>query len=184
MPSYYRKKELFEIVPLNIIEEYIKHSDRDDMKVLLAVAWLTGLRLIDCLKLTPLHFSINDVDKEVRISIKVSKHGDVAYPYFSFSDPFIPMILEYLKRFKPNERIFKLSKRRYQQLLLELNREIWGDDKSNYITFHYLRHSRISWLVSQDANVADIKAWTGHRSSAFEEYFKAYRTKKFAGKIR
>ena len=183
MPTYYRRKELFEIVPLNIIEEYINRCDREDMRVLLAIAWLTGLRLNDCLKLTPSHFIIDDKEKLVRISMKVSKGGDIAHPVFSFHDPFIPMVLSYLKNFGVNEKLFILSKRRYQQLLQKLNERIWGKDTEKYITFHYLRHSRISWLVSKDANIGDIKAWTGHKSSAYEEYFRAYRTKKFAGKI-
>ncbi|MEM4605934.1 MAG: site-specific integrase [Candidatus Pacearchaeota archaeon] len=183
MPRYYIKKEDFKIVSLDEIKRYIDACEREDMKILLMLSWLTGARISEIIELKKSNFSIGK--NYITILIHSKKHGKVGYPTFSFNDPFIQNVLEYIKDKGEEERIFKCGKRRYQQILLQLNKKLHGEDKSKYITFHYLRHSRLTYLARVlGAMPEELKSWTGHKSTAFEEYFAPRRVRRFAGKIK
>jgi len=185
MPTYYIKKEKFKPIFKEEIEIYLKKVKNNEFKVLLALAWLTGARISELLELTPEDFLVDKEKDLVSITIKAKKHGKVGFPTFSLKDPFIDLILDFLKTFKEGEKLFKKSKRRYQQMLLELNKKIYPNDKSKWITFHYLRHSRLTFLARfEGATPEELKSWTGHRSSAFESYFAPRRVERFKGKIR
>lgn len=183
MPIYYRKKESFQEVSLQEISKYIQACEDEEMKVLLALAWLTGARLVELLSLEKGDFSFRStLDKElVTITIKARKGGKKGFPTFDLNaDPFIKEIVNFVNT---REKIFTKGKRRFQQLLNALNKKIYPENKENWITFHYLRHSRITFLARMGATPEEIKSWTGHKSSAFEEYFQPRKVERFAGKI-
>jgi integrase len=186
MPCYYRDKKTFEIVTKEQIEKYIFSTNDEEFRVLLALAWLTGARISELLDLKKQDFLLDQNRDIVMITIRAKKHGRIGYPTFSFSDPFVSdLIIPYINNIGEEQKLFRRSKRRYQQMLLRLNKDIWGENKSKYITFHYLRHSRISFLARiLGALPEELKSWTGHRSTAFEEYFAPRRTERFRGKIR
>lgn len=180
MPRYYKPKADFEIVDKEKIKPYIELAPDSDYKALIALMWLTGMRIQEAVNLTKERVKIDEKRKIVTIVNESLKKGKIGYPTFAFSDPFAEIVVNY---FKSNDK-FKRGKRRYQQMLKMLNQKIHGEDKSNYITFHYLRHSRITYLTRVlDATPEEIKSWTGHRSSAFEEYFQTRKVLKFAGKL-
>ena len=184
MPRYYIPKNDFKVVELEEIKPYINQASTTELKVLIALIWLTGARIGDIIRLKKVHFVIRNEFKDIQIIIKASKFGGIGIPTFGFNDPFISdLIIPYLESIL-TDIPFTHGKRRYQQLLQELNKKIHGDDKTKWVTFHYFRHSRLSWLGQHEAMPEDFKSWTGHRSGAFEDYFKARRTEKFKGMIK
>jgi len=183
MPRYYIPKEYFKIVPKEKIDKYLEATDDEEFKTLLKLVWLTGARLTEIIELKYDNFTITR--DGIIINIKAKKHGKVGYPSFSFEDPYVKDVLDFIERRKEFDRIFRRGKRRYQQILLDLNRKIYGDNTKEYITFHYLRHSRITFLARKlGALPEELKGWTGHRSIAFEAYFAPRRVARFKGKIR
>jgi len=186
MPKYYRDKTAFEVVRKEEIEPYILNAQNEEMRIVLALAWLTGARISEILELKKQDFLINKERDSITITIKAKKRGKFGFPTFSFSDPFIDLVVDYVYNIDNNQqKLFKKSKRRFQQMLLELNKKIYGENTEKYITFHYLRHSRISYLARElGALPEELKSWTGHRSTAFEEYFAPRRTERFKGKIK
>jgi len=187
MPWYYREKEEFEWVPLEKIKPYIELAEDMDVKVLIALAWLTGARISELLELTPMNFLIDPDRDTFSITIKAKKKGKTGFPTFSLTkDPFIQdLILPYINSFSSESKLFGRSKRRYQQILEQLNKTIHPNDKREWITFHYLRHSRLTYLARKlYATPEELKSWTGHKSSAFEEYFAPRKVERFKGKIK
>lgn len=183
MPIYYIPKNDFKIVELEEITLYVDAATDEDFKVLLALIWLTGARIIDLIRLKKLHFVVREEFKDLQMIIKASKFGDVGYPTFGFDDPFISnLIIPYIRKI-PTDIPFTRGKRRYQQMFKILNEKLHGEDKSKWVTFHYFRHSRLSWIARHGGMPEDFKSWTGHKSTAFEEYFKARRVEKFKGKF-
>lgn len=183
MPKYYRKKEQFEIVPLERITLYVDTASAVDMKALLALVWLTSFRLEDATTLDHSNVVIDKVNRTLTFPKHVSKGGQMAYPSFSFDDPFVERLVKYIESIPYGLKLFRKSKRWYQDYLQGLNEKLCTR-KEDWLTFHYLRHSRISHLVHVlNAGIGDIKSWTGHKSNAFEEYFRAMETKKFRGRI-
>lgn len=180
MPIYYKPKLDFGIVGKEEIMPYIEKAPDEHSKTLIALVWLTGMRVSEALRLTKERVKIDENEKIVMIVNESLKKGKTGYPTFAFSDPFADIIINF---FKANEKI-KYSKRRHQMILKKLNETIHGSDKSKYITFHYLRHSRITYLARVlGATPEEIKSWTGHRSTAFEEYYRPRTVKKFAGRL-
>ena len=184
MPKYYIPKEHFKIVSYEEILPYVELAPDMETKVLIALAWLTGARLGELVNLEKGNFLIDRENDTVTVVIRAEKGGKVGYPTFSFKDPFVEMIVDWVKD-KPEGKLFSRGKRRYQQILQELNWKIHGADQSKWITFHYLRHSRITYLTRVlHAYPEEIQSWTGHKSSAFDEYIAPRRVERFKGKIR
>ncbi len=183
MPNYYIPKEHFKIVKSKEIEPYTKTADIE-FNVLVALIWLTGLRIGDSLRLEKSNIHINETLRDIVVTIKASKGGTFANPSFSFDDVFVPnLILPYI-RLLDDGKAFKRGKRRYQQKLLTLNERLHENETSRYITFHYLRHSRITHLARNlHAFPEEIKAWTGHRTSQFEEYIAPRKVERFKGRL-
>ena len=184
MPIYYRPKEEFEIISKEQIEQYLNLSYDEEFKVLLALVWLTGARISEVIELKPSNFMVSET--EVLVSIKAKKHGKVGYRLFDLEKtPFLKdLVLPYVFSFPKESRMFFRSKRRYEQLLKELNESIHGNNFKNYITFHQLRHSRTTYLARiLKAFPEELKAWFGHRSNAFEEYYQPRRVERFKDKI-
>jgi integrase len=184
MPQYYIPKKEFKIISYEEIKPYVDLAPDLETKVVIALAWLTGARIQEIVNLRAEDFLIDKENDRVVITIRALKHGDVGYPTFSFSDPFISnLIIPYLEG--KHGKLFSRGKRRYQQILQELNMKIHGLDTSKWITFHYLRHSRLTFLARElRAFPEELKSWTGHRSQAFEEYYSPRRVERFKGKIR
>jgi Phage integrase family. len=51
MPKYYRDKTAFEVVKKEEIEPYILNAQNEEMRIVLALAWLTGARISEILEL-------------------------------------------------------------------------------------------------------------------------------------
>jgi integrase len=184
MPRYYIPKQDFKVISYEEIKPYIELAPDPESKVIIALSWLTGARIQEIANLEGKDFLIDKENDRVVITIKALKHGKIGYPTFSFSDPFISDLIVPFVEGKQG-RLFSRGKRRYQQILQELNMRIHGFDTSRWITFHYLRHSRLSFLARElRAFPEELKSWTGHRSQAFEEYFAPRRVERFKGKIR
>jgi len=183
MPNYYIPKEHFKIVKSKEIEPYIYNSDKET-GVLVALIWLTGLRIGDTLRLEKSNIHINENLRDVVVTIKASKGGTYANPSFSFDDRFVPNLILPHFRLLDEGKVFTKGKRRFQQILLKLNKKFHGNETSRYITFHYLRHSRITHLARNlHAFPEEIKAWTGHRTSQFEEYIAPRKVERFKGRL-
>jgi integrase len=184
MPDYYIPKQEFKVISYEEIKPYIKLAPDLESKVIIALAWLTGARIQELVNLEGKDFLIDRENDRVVITIRALKHGGIGYPTFSFSDPFISDLIVPFVEGKQG-RLFSRGKRRYQQILQEINLKLYPNDTSKWITFHYLRHSRLTFLARElRAFPEELKSWTGHRSQAFEEYFAPRRVERFKGKIR
>ena len=130
--------------------------------------------------------NISVMKGEISFTIKAQKGGSVGFPTFNESDPYIEsLVLPYIKNRNIDQRVFLYGKSYYQKMLLKLNKRIYGDDKGNYITFHEMRHSRLTFLGRVlKAMPEEIKSWTGSRTDSFSIYFAARRVERFKGKIR
>jgi len=187
MPIYYVPKEEFKIITYEEIKPYIDFSRDKEMKVLIAMSWLTGARIIELINLRKKDIVISYDNKDLMVVIKAVKHGKIGYPSFSFDDPFISgLIVPYIESIPSQDgKLFRSGKRTYQIKLNSLNRKIHTDNETKWITFHYLRHSRLAFLARiLRAFPEEFKSWTGHKSTAFEEYFAPRRIDRFKGKIR
>ena len=182
MPIYYRPKRKFDIVKLEEIKPYIMIEDKE-MSFLMAMLWLTGFRIKDMLSLRHENIIINYELEDVQIQAQTSKGGGWANPSFSFKDPFImDLVIPYIHLH--DDPLLKRGKRRYQQRLQQLNKQIHGDETSKYLTFHYLRHSRITHLCRVlRASAEEVKSWTGHKSSVFEDYIAPRKVERFKGRL-
>ena len=129
--------------------------------------------------------SNNEEAQTVTVTIRAKKHGKLGYPTFSYSDDFVSdIILPAIRGKEYTARLFYNGKRRYQQLLLALNKQLSPTNQADWITFHYLRHSRITYLARNlQATPEELKGWTGHRSNAFDEYIASRKVKRFAGQL-
>ena len=184
MPIYYIPKKDFKIVESNEIKPYIESTQDDEVRITILIAWLTGARIQEIVNMKKEDITIDEEYREVNFLVKALKFGKTGFPTIGFNDPFVmDFLIPYLRRLLTND-IVSRCKRVYQNALKELNKKIHGDDKSKYITFHYLRHSRLAWMGrKQRAFPEEFKSWTGHQSSAFEDYFAPSRTKRFKDKI-
>jgi integrase len=186
MPLYYIPKSQFKIVKAEEIYVFIDATSEPDVKAVLALAWLTGSRIQELLNLAKKDFLLDDVAKDGSVIIRALKFGKIGYPSFSYSDSFVTeILLPYLARLgRGEDRLFSHSKRFYQGRLFLLNTKLYPADRTKWITFHYLRHSRLTHLAQVlKAFPEELKSWTGHRSSAFEEYYAPRRVDRFKGKL-
>lgn len=183
MPTYHgRVKKRFEPVPWGEISPYVMAAKDDDKRYVIALSWLSGMRISEIVKLRKQDIIIDEDAKELTVTNESLKKGKTGYPSFSFDDPFVGELVQFFKG--AGEKVFSRGKRCYQLELARINREIHGDE-SRWVTYHYLRHGRISFLARVlRASPEEIKSWTGHRSSAFEEYFQPRKVDRFRGKIR
>jgi len=147
MPKYYIPKKEFKVISYEEIKPYVELAPDLDSKVIIALAWLTGARIQELVNLEGKDFLIDKENDRVVITIRALKHGKVGYPTFSFSDPFInDLIVPFVEG--KEKKLFSRGKRRYQQILKEINLKLHGSDTSKWITFHYLRHSRLTFFSS------------------------------------
>jgi len=184
MPRYYIPKKEFKIVSYEEIKPYVDLAQDDEMKFCIAVVWLTGARIQEIINLNLEDVRIDEEKQDIIFYIKALKFGKIGYPTFGFNVPFIKdLVIPYVRRLLTNKFLSR-GKRRYQQFMKELNEKIHGDNKKKWITFHYLRHSRLAFLGRVlRAFPEEFKSWTGHRSSAFEDYFAPRRVERFKDKI-
>lgn len=183
MPIYYKPKAAFDTVPSGEIKKYLAAASGDfDFSMALIMAWLTGARIIEVTRIKRENITIDG--DYVQFTIKAVKHGGYGYPTFSIKDTFVAGLVDFIAQKSSEEYILLRGKNTYQKRLHALNQLIYPDNKKRWLTFHYLRHSRITWLARAGASAIEIKSWTGHRSSAYEEYFAAARVRRFAGKIK
>lgn len=185
MPVYYIPKAQFKIVSQDEMRRYIDTAKESDTRAILALAWLTGARVQELLNLSKKDFIIGENTQDGMVIIRALKHGKTGYPSFSFSDPFVDdVIMPYIAELAGEDRLFRRSKRHYQQKLHFLNLKLCPADTSMWITFHYLRHSRLTHLAQVlRAFPEELKSWTGHKSSAYEEYFAPRRIDRFKGRL-
>jgi integrase len=187
MPKYYVNKLSFHIISKEEILPYIESNPDEDSKYAIALAWLTGMRIREVVDLTTGNFSVNEGLKFVTITYKSRKKGRLGSPSFAFSDPFIEdIILPYYRKALSERRerlLIRKTTRRYQQILQKLNTQLHGMDTQRFVTFHQMRHSRISYLVQYlKATMAEIKSFTG-RATNPDEYIIAQDTEKFRGRF-
>jgi integrase len=183
MPRYYIPKEDFAIIKVGEIEPYLDMAPDEDSRMFIATCWLTGSRINEIAKLERKNIKINPDNRDLEFTIKAQKFGKVGFPGFSFDDPFVRMLIPFYEKRKEG-RVFQRGKRRYQQIILELNKSIHGSDTTKYLTFHQFRHSRISYLARElRASPEELKSWTGHRASSFEDYFAPRKIDRFKGKM-
>lgn len=185
--KYYIAKKDFKIVEYEEIKKYVDAAPDSDARVFFALAWLTGARRQEICNLVNVKEKIL-VDKErqdIVFCIDALKHGKQGFPIFSFSTPFIfDLILPHIAKIPNGARLFLRGGRRYAQILNALNKQLHGEDTSKWLTLHYFRHSRLTFLARNlRAFPEEMKAWTGHRTSAFEEYFSGRRVERFKDKI-
>jgi len=185
MPSYYIPKEEFRIVKYDEILPYVENAPDLEYSIFIQIGYITGMRLSEIINLKASDFYINEKERELTISHKALKFGKVGYATFSFDDPFVMNIINYVRGFNPEDYIFhRRSKSSYQKMLLKLNRQLHKNNYQKYITFHYLRHSRITFLARiLKAFPEELKAWTGHRSMAFEDYYMPRKVERFKGQF-
>ena len=185
MPTYHIPRNQFKEVSSQEIYKYIRATDDPDMKLALMIAWLTGARtaqMVDLLKM-----DIVEDGEYLRFLLPKKKGGNRGICEFKMEDTFVKDILGYIKNKKEEENILeRRSPRTYRGKLQKLNEKLWGEDlkEKKWITFHYLRHSRITMLARRGARPIEIKAFTGHRSSAYEDYFNVVSVRRFAGKFK
>lgn len=187
MPNYYTDKADFKVYTVDEIMPYIKNANGNRMKILIALAFLTGARISEMLALRKKDFLV--INDELRIVMKTLKRkGDYKRELiFSINDdPFIKGIMKFVDGLRKAETVlFPMTKRTYQARLLKLNRLIHGENTRKYIIFHQLRHSAITYLARDlRASAWEIASWTGHKSTAYEEYMIHGAAKRFKGKMR
>ena len=184
IPKYYIDRKDFKIITKDEILPYIYNTDDIETKVVIALAWSTGARIQEIVNLKKEDFIISDENRDLTISIKALKFGKIGYPSFSFDDPFVKeLIIPYVRQFIEG-KIFSRTKRTYQKKLENLNKKIHGDNIKKWITFHYLRHSLLTYMGRVlRAFPEEFKSWTGHRSQAFEEYYAPRKVDRFKGKF-
>lgn len=184
MPIYYIPRKEFKIISAGEIKPYIDLAQDEEMRIAVLIAWLTGARIQEIVNIKRDDITINEERQEVMFVIKALKFGKTGFPTFGFKDPFvIDILIPYIRKLPTND-ILSRGKRTYQNFLKELNKKIHGENKTKWITFHYLRHSRLTWLGrEQKAYPEEFKSWTGHRTSAFEDYFAPRRVERFKDKI-
>lgn len=185
MPIYHRAKERFEVVGLEEIGRYVELSKDIDFRLLIECCWLTGSRIQELLNLSKEDIQIDDSKSEVTFVIKALKRGKVGYPSFNFDDPFIDEVILYLRSLPDGSKVFRRGKRSYEYEFERINQILYPDNKDRWIVPHYLRHSRITFITRElQASPEEVKSWTGHRSTAFEEYFRPRRVDRFRGKTK
>jgi len=171
------------------IAPYIEKG-RADFRVLMALAFLTGARLGELVALKKKDFWIDESRDEMRIILKTLKRKGDFNRELIFSikaDPFVQdMIAPFVRMVQSDAApLFKKTRRSYQMELLRLNKDIHSDITTGYITFHQLRHSAITYLARElRASAWEIASWTGHKSTAYEEYMIHGATTRFKGRMR
>lgn len=179
MPAYYRLKKKFGVVRVDEIQKYIDAAQTIDMKVLLSLAWLSGQRMIQMLRL---HRNDISIEKDgLIISYSAAKHGKETTHVYGLDDPYVQYIIAYITT--RDGIIFPLCKRSYQSKLLKINKLIYPDNKEQWLIFHYFRHARIThWIRNLGLQPAEVKDLTGHKSTAYEEYFQVQKAAKIKGR--
>jgi len=184
MPRYYIPKDEFRIIDKADIIPYVNEAKTVDMSRLIMTVWLTGSRISEVIELTGRKIKIDHDKKDITFTINAKKHGKQGFPSFNFDDVFIMDLIPFFQSCGNDQRIFPFSKRYYQKNLLYLNKVIHDNDTTKYITFHQLRHSRLTHLSRVlRAFPEELKSWTGHQSNAFEQYFSPRRVDRFRGHV-
>ena len=187
MPKYHVPKEQFHIITKEEMIPYLEHAPDEDSRFAIALAWLTGMRVSEVKDVSPSNFSVQEHDSSLTINYQSKKHGKKGAPSFSFNDPFISeIVLPYYRKAASGRRdrlLIRTTTRRYQQILQKLNEDIFGSDRSRWMTFHQLRHSRITYLVQVlKATIPEVMGFTG-RATVPNEYMILQQTEKFRGRF-
>ena len=187
MPKYYVPKLQFRMIPREEIQEYIDQAPDEDSRFTVALAWLTGMRISEIVDLKGGEMAVQEHDQSLTISYQSKKKGRRGSPSFAFSDPFISdIVLPYYRNAADARRdrlLKRTTTRRYQQILQKLNTQIHGAETSSFVTFHQLRHSRITYLVQVlKATIPEVMAFTG-RATVPNEYMILQQTEKFRGRF-
>jgi integrase len=189
MPFYYIPKRDFKVVTMDEVRPYI-HGSSMEMGALIAIAFLTGARLSEILMLTKKNIIIDKVANDIRFLMPTLKRRDTyirELPFNIKEDPFLEdVIIPYVESM-PTETstLFISSKRAYQMHLESLNRKIHVEDTTKYLTFHYFRHSAITYIARElRASSWEVQSFTGHKGSSYEDYMIHGATDRFKGKMR
>lgn len=203
VPIYYLPKEEFQVVSIAAIQPYIENTEIQEMKAIISLSFVTGARISELLKVKKKDIFVDKEKNEFRIRIvslktysrkkykEAKEKGEKLIPptrelVLDFNDPFIGnLIVPYIESLPTEDSsLFAHSKRYYQKNLFKLNAKIHNGNKTNYITFHYLRHSVITYIARElRATGAEIKDWTGHRGSSYEVYLIPSPMDKFKGRM-
>ena len=186
MPRYYRPKERFEIVQPEEIGRYIAEAGTKVLRLYLALVYLTGARASEIRNLKREDVTFDPINGDITFVIHSLKRGKIGYCPFRVTDPLVQEVWDFIKEFPFGTCPFgQRTVRHYQMKLMHLNQKLHPEDKENWLTLHYLRHSRITFIARiLQASSEEIKGWTGHRSTAFEDYFQPRKVERFRGKIR
>ena len=161
MPQYYRDKKDFNIIPRETVQEMIDSTDDLRMRCIISLAWITGARITEIMKLRRQDFKGSLKDDVVFIRLNTIKGGVPRRLELSMTKT--PFLLEYVVKYVKHRhgRIFDIGVRRAQQKLLKIN-----EKTGYYITFHEFRHSRISYLAREkEASLSELMDWTGWAST-------------------
>jgi len=184
---YYIPRDQFHIIDRPEIQPYIDKAPGDDFRFAVATAWLTGMRISEIVDLKQGNFSVQEHDQSLTINYQSKKHGRKGAPSFLWTDPFVSeIVLPYFRKAEGERRdrlLIRTTTRRYQQLLQKLNKELHGSEESRFITFHQMRHSRITYLVQVlQATIPEVMGFTG-RATVPNEYMILQQTAKFRGRF-
>jgi len=184
MVKYYREKDRFEPISEAEVRELLAVMSDPDHHMAVILAWLTGARICEIVAFTKGDFQIDD--GKMTVILRSRKHGKTGYPSFNITDPFVSEVIAHVLELPVAGYVLqRRSTRTYQYAIESANKLRSPEDTSKWLTFHYFRHGRISYLARVlNASAEEIKSWTGHRSTAYEAYFQPRRVERFRGKIR
>jgi integrase len=190
MPKYYRSFDKFEIVTDEEIQQYvdaIPSKYHDEYSVFLPLAHISGMRITQIGNLKSDNISIDNVKKVVRATYLPLKHGNPGKNAYGFKDPFVKeYIMPFFDRLQdtPNLKLFIRKPKTHQRMMYDLNKKIYPDKKNRWLNYHYLRHSRFTFLTQVLGwDQWKLKSWTGHKSGAFDRYVQQQNIEEAAGNL-
>jgi integrase len=195
MTLYYIPRKNFQVLTEENLKPYLDLA-RYEMKPLLALAFITGARIGELVQLRKKDFIILPERNEFNILIPTLKRRDTEtfireLGFDIQNDSFIAsIIIPYVNSLQSQEQLlFPLTKRSYEFKLKKLNEEIWGSEKEgklHWITWHYFRHSVLTYLGRNlRATSYEIQQWTGHESIESQKDYLIHSTaNRFRGRMK
>lgn len=144
------------------INQIIYSLENEEDRVLFMIQYLTASRISEVLALTPKDFFIEEIKGKKFLFIRMpvlKKRNSIEekMPPIDFNDEFVPHILNYIKKFKEDEKIFKISRHLAWARLNKIKR----------MRTHTFRKSRLTELVRKYGwDVFDLVKFVGWSSAA------------------
>lgn len=149
------------------IENLIEKAPRDRVmtKPLMAFLWTFGKRITEVITLKRKHIFVEDGKLNVRFFVlKQGGKGSGARhrSFMTLNHPFVPIIVEYIQRFEPNDYIFPgdqnghISRQHAWNLLKEVDEDICP---------HWFRHSLATRMAEKGATEDELMDWFDWMSS-------------------